>query len=883
VGRADFLLDECPAHLRSWEWHYIKRVCHSDIFTLDGRSGYVNGLRFLGDDRLASIGGNTLQVWDSSDGRQMSSKALAGEWNPSRSPGPCTLSSTGLSAACLDDSVVIQNVHSGAELRRIPAPGVSRFWFSEDGTRLATCQEREGDCVRVWDVGTGPELFQIRGDSKRPAVCAFVGGSAEIVHAESDGSNVTVRDSTTGAVKVQWSHGAGRVDQMAVDSSGRRLATYGFPFKSIKFWDLQEGKLLWELPLGDGSLGGMLFHPRQPYLVFATGTAIKVWGIESREEWLTIRGHPGRITGLAFRPDGDRLASGSSDGTVKVWDTTALDRRTPANNPALGFGRPLWGGRPTTSLSLSRDGKYLATPDVTSRGAMIWDTGSRTNRVIPMKTRILHVEIAPTGNRFAATQIDSTVRIYDSRTGDEVAVCQGVKGRISDTLFSPDSGRLAGVGADSIILWDAATGLEAKSLPGLRGPLAFSPDGTQLVACDSSGRVVIVDVASGAILWRRAGSPSCTAFSGDGLRIAVGIQLDKTIRIVDARTGDEQLILGDHDDTVVAVAFHPGGRRLAAVTNSGALVLWDLDLGREALALPAAPRASGRIRIAFSPDGDRLYRPISGGVEILDATPVPATVPTGRLDFFRRYVERGELEQAAGEHNEFFRRRPADHASRLLCAEAYADAGRWAEAAADYNAAFTLRPHDDPMHWFQHAFLYLKAGDAAGYSRHCEKMLAHFGKDISGMPLVYAAHACVIGPGALGDSIQVVALAERRLALKGQQPADVLWARHVLALARYRARQYPEAARELAALPANLADSPQGTLNGFVLAMVYHQLDRGKKAREQYDAAAARVKRYAGTAAKSSTRFAPPGWRWRDWLAVQLLQSEAAALLGVTP
>src|SRR5262249_28088588 len=162
------------------------------------------------------------------------------------------------------------------------------------------------------------------------------------------------------------------------------------------------------------------------------------------------------------------------------------------------------------------------------------------------------------------------------------------------------------------------------------------------------------------------------------------------------------------------------------------------------LALPAASGPGGYgTHIAFSPDGHRLYCPISGGVEVLDAMPLP-TVPAGRLELFRRFAERGVWGKAAGEHDEFFRLQPADHATRLLGAELYADAGRWAEAATDYNAAFALRPHDDPMHWFQHAFLYLKAGDAAGYRRHCDRMLDHFGKDLSGPPLIYAAHACVL-------------------------------------------------------------------------------------------------------------------------------------------
>jgi predicted Zn-dependent protease len=219
----------------------------------------------------------------------------------------------------------------------------------------------------------------------------------------------------------------------------------------------------------------------------------------------------------------------------------------------------------------------------------------------------------------------------------------------------------------------------------------------------------------------------------------------------------------------------------------------------------------------------------------------------------------------------------------LLSAELYADAGRWADAAADYNAARALRPYDDPMHWFQHAFLYLKTGDAAGYRKHCSRMLDHFGKGLSRLRLMYAAHACVLAPGALGDAGRVVEIAERRFALKNQDPGDVLWGQHVLALARYRAGQYDEAARELAALPAKIADLPPGTLNAFVLAMTYHKLGRGKEAREQYDGAVARARRLAGGVPKDPTRFAPPGWRWRDWLAVQLLQEEAAALFEARP
>jgi WD40 repeat protein len=888
VARAEFLLDECPVRLRSWEWHYLKRLCHSDLLTLRDGSGLVHLVEFLGDgQRLASISGNTLTVRDADDGRRTTQKDL-----PMMSGGETrvlwrryAVSRTGVSASCPDDAVVIHDVNSGAELRRIPLPRVTEILgFSDDGKRLATRRER--DYVQVWDVGTGQELFHIRGNDRRSVLFAFCGNGTEIVHADTHGPNVTVCDSTTGAVKVRWSRGPERVSLLAATPSGHHLVTGDALRRSLKLWDLRTGTVLREFPLGGSDeVAMMVFHPRKPYLAVSVGTAIKLWNIDTGEEWLTIRGHTAPVTCLAFRPDGDRLASASLDNTVKVWDTTSLEERSPANSLALGFGRPLLRGESATrSVSLSRDGKFLAAERSWGAGVVIWDTGTRTHKLIPMKRQIQKVQLSPHGDRFAAYHADSTVSIYDSRTGDELVTCQGKMEPLYDLAFSPDGGRVAGVAFNSITLWDAATGREAKSLPGLRGSLAFSPDGRRLVAFDTRRpHIVCVDATSGAIVWKcaRAGASSCAAFSGDGRRVAVGIFGNKTVRILDAHTGDEQLSLEGHDDAVAAVAFHPVERRLAAVTNSGALVLWDLDTGREALALPAATRAHGP-HIAFSPDGHRLYRPISGGVEILDATTLP-TDPDRRLERFRRCAERGEWAAAAADHGEFFRLRPGDHATRLLCAELYADGGRWAEAAADYNAALALRPHDDPMHWFQHAFLHLKAGDHAGYSRHCARMLDRFGKDVSGLPLMYAAHGCVLAPGALDDPRRVVEIAERRLALKGQHPGDVLWGQHVLGLARYRAGQYTEAARELAALPANVADYPQGTLNGFVLALTYHKLDRPKEAREQYAAALARVQRYAAAIPKGSTRFAPPGWRWRDWLAVQLLQEEAAAALGLQP
>src|SRR5262249_31786869 len=157
---------------------------------------------------------------------------------------------------------------------------------------------------------------------------------------------------------------------------------------------------------------------------------------------------------------------------------------------------------------------------------------------------------------------------------------------------------------------------------------------------------------------------------------------------------------------------------------------------------------------------------------------------------------------------------------------------------------------------------YAKIGDADGYRRICNRMLKHFGPELVDGPLVYAAHTYVLAPGALGDPVQVVAVARKRRALP-QHPGDVQWARHVLALAHYRGGGLREGVRELPAEPLPSPDSPQGILNGFVLALAYQQQGRVNEARAAYVRTVAQEKRYADRIPAGAGRLAPGGWQWR--------------------
>ena len=154
-----------------------------------------------------------------------------------------------------------------------------------------------------------------------------------------------------------------------------------------------------------------------------------------------LTGHTGPVSAVAIAPDGTWLATGSDDGTVRIWD------------PATGQ----------------------------QRATLTGHTGYVTA-----------VAIAPDGTWLATASDDGSVRIWDPATGQQRATLTGHTGWVTAVAIAPDGTWLATASDDrSVRIWDPATGQQRATLTGHTGwvtAVAIAPDGTWLATASATGR-----------------------------------------------------------------------------------------------------------------------------------------------------------------------------------------------------------------------------------------------------------------------------------------------------------------------------------------------------------------------------------------------------------
>ncbi len=385
-------------------------------------------------------------------------------------------------------------------------------------------------------------------------------------------------------------------DQHANDPAG----------KDLQLRHLPEGA---KSRLGKGEINAITYSPDGTRLAVASSIGIWLYDPHNGQALDLLTTHTDYVSSVAFSPDGRTLASGSTDGIIRLWDTqTSILRQSLTGHTDS-----------VSSVVFSSDGTSLASGS-RDNTARLWDaqTGELKNTLKGNTNGILSVVFGPNGKTLASGGEDNTLRLWDVETGTLQKTLNLIEhtAETTEMAFSPDGRTLASLGSDfgwdtPIRLWDVETGELQKTLKGQERDvvydMAFSPDGKTFASAMDNCTVRLWNTQTGElsrILIGHTYHVFCVAFSPDGKMLASG-SYDGTLRLWDAETGELRNTRTGYTSAVVNVSFSPDGNTIASATDDDTVGLWSVQTGTRRHTLKVHQTHTIK-SVSFSPDGNTL-------------------------------------------------------------------------------------------------------------------------------------------------------------------------------------------------------------------------------------------------------------------------------------
>lgn len=485
---------------------------------------------------------------------------------------------------------------------------------------------------------------------------AFSPDSRLIASGDANGG-LSLWDARTGTLVRTLEGHVGEVDLLAFSPDGQVLASSAYNDNKdaeihnsiVKIWRVADGALLFkevQFPSSPVKVNALAFSPKEGML--AIGAAATVFIVDSSDGHLIhtieaydgttdfLKGHDASITGLAFSPDGEMLATTANDHTVQFWrvnnnwkwvnQTIPLPDQSwmgelvysPDDKLLIGGGYPVRFWDAKTRLPLKSppiSGEIALSPDGTSL-AVLKDDQLELWRLSDFS--LLHtwsgytmgvhsLDVSPDGQVLAAGTFDGPARLLRVKDGKLLQTFPDAQVNLH---FSPDGQMLLAV-QYTVQFWQVRSGLLRDTYEwwsGAAESAAYSPDGKLLAVGLERDGVEVLKSAERKVLFSMKWETkfynpvSAITFSPDSRLLATGDR-EPTVRLWSRKDGRLVSALEGHSSDIEALAFSPDGKILASASTDNTVRLWNVENGS---LLQILEHPGPVLDVAFSPDGQLL-------------------------------------------------------------------------------------------------------------------------------------------------------------------------------------------------------------------------------------------------------------------------------------
>lgn len=590
-------------------------LAQPDLIVQNGHSQGVKALALSQDGKYLASGGETIKIWDLNLGKEIAT--LSGHGNAvtglAFNPGAKILAS-----GSYDGKLILWNPEKRKIIKEIEVgyPIVKMFF---EGDLIYT---NGNATLRIWDYKKGREITHrvkkeqiLQSDEKTKKM--------RIRYYSPDGKylcevkNITETKVNPGKSTFRESLYKIGNPGSAASPDGERIAVA--QYRSIKFFDIENGAKLFELT-GDALISSIEYSPDGKMLISSCNDSlVYLWNLEKRKLIMKFVGHEGKVNRAVFSEDGRYIVSASEDKTLILWDAESGNIvRKFEGNASKAY-----------QVKFSPDMDYIALACENKRIKM-FDLNSGKSFLLPGHLDAVEcIDFSPSGNMLASGSRFNTIRSWNLEDFENENTFLGHDADIINLKYAFDGKIIASLDKKGVInLFDSQSRFIIRSFISMAGTeyraMDVGPDGMILAAGLSSRSgdeaVHIYNVLSGELVkkfyWRGA-VIKALSFDKKGEYLAASTQNGELL-IWDLNSGKIYKKIETYPNIINAIDFHPSNTLIAYGGNNGRVYIRNLDKWE---GIQEYRHEAAITSIDFSPDAKFLASGAEDGrVKIRDLT-----------------------------------------------------------------------------------------------------------------------------------------------------------------------------------------------------------------------------------------------------------------------